>query len=95
MAYEASRVGGSREKALGHYQRALALGKGKSPSIWLAWAERVSVLEQNRREFEDLIERALAFDVEAHPSNRLLNLLAQRRGRWLRGNVDELFLEGN
>ncbi len=94
MAYEASRVGGSRDKALRHYERALALGRAKSPSIWLGWAERVSVLEQNRREFEDLIERSLAFDVEAHPENRLLNLLAQRRARWLKGNADELFLEG-
>jgi predicted anti-sigma-YlaC factor YlaD len=94
MAYEASRVGGSRDKALRHYERALALGSAKSPSIWLGWAERVSVLEQNRREFEDLIERSLAFDVEAHPENRLLNLLAQRRARWLKGNADDLFLEG-
>jgi predicted anti-sigma-YlaC factor YlaD len=94
MAYEASRVGGSRDKALRHYERALALGSAKSPSIWLGWAERVSVLEQNRREFEDLIERSLAFDVEAHPENRLLNLLAQRRARWLKGNTAELFLEG-
>jgi hypothetical protein len=94
MAYEASRVGGSRDKALRHYERALALGRAKSPSIWLGWAERVSVLEQNRREFEDLIERSLAFDVEAHPDNRLLNLLAQRRARWLKGNAAELFLEG-
>ena len=95
MAYEASRVGGSRDKALLHYQRALALGRAKSPSIWLGWAERVSVLEQNRREFEELVERSLAFDVEAHPENRLLNLLAQRRARWLKGSADELFLEGN
>ena len=94
MAYEASRVGGSRDKALRHYERALALGSAKSPSIWLGWAERVSVHEQNRREFEDLIDRSLAFDVEAHPENRLLNLLAQRRARWLKGNADELFLEG-
>ncbi|HJS75459.1 MAG TPA: TRAP transporter TatT component family protein, partial [Vicinamibacteria bacterium] len=39
--------------------------------------------------------RSLAFDVDAHPENRLLNLLAQRRARWLMGNADELFLEGN
>jgi len=95
MAYESSRTGGSRDKALLHYERALALGRAKSPSIWLGWAERVSVLEQNRREFEELVERSLAFDVEAHPENRLLNLLAQRRARWLKGNADELFLEGN
>ncbi len=95
MSYEASRIGGSREKALQHYERALALGSAKSPSIWTGWAERISVQEQNRREFEDLVDRSLAFDVEAHPANRLLNLLAQRRARWLQSIADELFLEGN
>jgi predicted anti-sigma-YlaC factor YlaD len=95
MAYEASRVGGSRDKAREHYERALALGRAKSPSIWLGWAERISVQDQNRSEFDELVERSLAFDVDAHPENRLLNLLAQRRARWLQGNADELFLEGN
>lgn len=95
LAYEASRVGGSRQKAREHYERALVLGSAKSPSIWISWAERVSVQEQNRREFEELVGRSLEFDVDAHPENRLLNLLAQRRARWLRATVDELFLEGN
>jgi hypothetical protein len=95
MAYEASRIGGSRDKARRHYERALALGAAKSPSIWLGWAERVSVQEQNRSEFEELIANSLAFEVDDHPQNRLLNLLAQRRARWLLGNADELFLEGN
>ncbi|HJS72923.1 MAG TPA: TRAP transporter TatT component family protein, partial [Vicinamibacteria bacterium] len=49
MAYEASRIGGSRDEARRHYERALDLGPAKSPSIWLGWAERVSVQEQNRR----------------------------------------------
>jgi predicted anti-sigma-YlaC factor YlaD len=94
MAYEASRVGGSRDKALMHYERALSLGTAKRPSIWLGWAERVSVIEQNRSEFDRLIEQSLAFEVEAHPENRLLNLLAQRRAQWLKANAVELFLEG-
>ncbi|MGH9392457.1 MAG: TRAP transporter TatT component family protein, partial [Vicinamibacteria bacterium] len=43
MDYEASRIGGSREVARRHYERALVLGSRKSPSVWLGWAERVSV----------------------------------------------------
>lgn len=95
FAYEAGRPSGSKEKARQHYQRALELGDGKHPSIWLSWAEGVSVKEQNRAEFEELLERVLAFDVEEYPDNRLLNLLAQRRARWLETSIDELFLEGN
>jgi tetratricopeptide (TPR) repeat protein len=95
VAYEAGRVGGSKDRAREHYTRALELGPGKRPSIWLGWAEGFSVKEQNRAEFLELVERALAFDVGTHPENRLLNLLAQRRALWLRTRVDELFLEGN
>ena len=93
FAYEAGRVGGDLEKARRHYDRALELGPGKKPSIWLSWAESVSVAEQNRQEFLELVDNALAFDTTSHPENRLLNILAQRRARWLKATVDELFLE--
>jgi predicted anti-sigma-YlaC factor YlaD len=94
-SYEASRVGGSIELAREHYERALELGPGKHPSIWLSWAETVSVSQQNRVEFLDLVDRTIAFDVERYPDKRLLNVLAQRRARWLRERVDELFLDGD
>jgi predicted anti-sigma-YlaC factor YlaD len=38
------------------------------------------------------MERALAVNPDSRPSNRLANLLAQRRARWLLGRIDELFL---
>lgn len=93
MAYEAGRVGGSIDAAREHYERALTLGPGKRPSIWLNWAESISVSEQDREGFLDLVAKALAFDVSAHPENQLLNVLAQRRARWLQRSVDEFFLE--
>ena len=93
FSYEAGRLGGDMEKARMHYDRALALGPSKKPSIWLSWAESVSVAQQNRSEFLELVEKVLEFDVSAYPENRLLNILAQRRARWLQDTVDELFLE--
>lgn len=93
FAYEAGRVAGDLEKARTHYERALALGPSKQPSIWLSWAESVCVAEQDRTEFLALVVRALEFDVDAHPENRLLNILAKRRARWLHDTVDDLFLE--
>jgi predicted anti-sigma-YlaC factor YlaD len=60
----------------------------------LSWAENISVSEQNRTEFIELLDKVLSFDVDSQPQNRLLNILAQRRARWLQGRVDELFLEG-
>ena len=93
FSYEAGRLGGDMEKARMHYDRALALGPSKKPSIWLSWAESVSVAQQTRSEFLELVEQVLEFDVSAYPENRLLNILAQRRARWLQDTVDELFLE--
>ena len=48
---------------------------------------------QNRAEFEQLLEQALAFNVDAHPPTRLANLVAQRRARVLLSRVDNFFLE--
>jgi predicted anti-sigma-YlaC factor YlaD len=94
LSYEASRAGGSKEAARKHYERALELGEGKPCSIWLSWAETISVDEQNRQEFVELLDKVISFDVDAHHEHRLLNILSQRRARWLRGRIDELFLEG-
>ena len=94
FSYEAGRVGGSIEKARRHYERALELSGARRCSIWLSWAEAVSVANQDRAEFDELLERVLAFDVDSYPEGRLFNILAQRRARWLMSRTDELFLQG-
>ena len=38
------------------------------------------------------LEKALAVDVDADP-DRLANVIAQRRARWLLKNMDQLFLD--
>lgn len=78
-----------------HYTRALDLSQGRSASVHLAYAEAVSVPLQNGAEFRELIEKALAVDPDATPSNRLVNLLAHRRAHWLAGRFDRLILESD
>lgn len=92
VSYESQRVGGSAETARQHYKRALELSGGNRIGLWLSWAENISVPEQNREEFVRLLDQVLAFDIDSHPETRLLSILAQRRARWLRDNVDEFFL---
>lgn len=94
LAYEASRVGGSLTQARVHYDRALELGEGKQPAIWLSWAENVSLERQDRQQFVGLLEQVLAFDVNRHPDYRLFNTFAQRRAQAFLDRIDELFLEG-
>ncbi len=97
IAFEGGRseaMGGSTERARRHFERAMELSGGKKVSPLVTLAESVSVREQNRKEFLDLLDRALAFDVRGGaPEFRLANLVAQRRARWLKGRVDDLFLE--
>ena len=75
-----------------HYDRAVELSRGKSGSIHLAYAEAVSVPLQNAVEFHELIQRALDVNPDDEPGTRLVNLLAQRRARWLAARADQLFL---
>jgi hypothetical protein len=39
-----------------------------------------------------LLNKALAIDVDAHPENRLSNMVMQRRARWLLARKDDLIL---
>ena len=43
-------------------------------------------------EFKELLNRALAINPDAKPEWRLVNLVMQRRARWLLSRTDELFL---
>ncbi len=84
--------GGGLEKAKPHYDRALTLSEGKQAGIYLTWAENFSVLNQNRDEFIDYCQKALAVDLEKAPAYRLSNTLMQQRAAWLLGRVDDLIL---
>ena len=53
----------------------------------------VCVGAQNRAEFEEMLEKALAVDPDAVPELRLANTVSQRRAAWLLARADELFLE--
>jgi len=76
-----------------HYDRALALSQGKRASLFVTWAESVSIQRQNRPEFKAMLERALAVDIEASPNMRLSNQIALRRAHWLLDRTDKLFLD--
>lgn len=76
-----------------HYQRALELSGGKRGGLHVALAQALAVPQQNRAEFTSLLNKALAVDPDENVEYRLVNLLAQRRARWLLERVDELFFE--
>ena len=96
ITYEMSRTGGTHDpvaKAREHFERAVKLSNGQMAGPMVALAESVSVQTQNVSEFKSLLERALAINPDARPESRLVNLVMQRRARWLLSRTDDLFLK--
>jgi predicted anti-sigma-YlaC factor YlaD len=75
-----------------HYRRALELSAGRRASLFVTYAESSAVPRQDREAFVELLRQALAIDVDAYPSDRLVNVIAQQRAEWLMQHIDELFL---
>lgn len=87
-------AGGSIEKAREHFERAKALSGGQRLSPFVSYAEGVSLAEQKKKEFEQLLNDVVSADVaKLAPEQRLANVLAQKRARWLLSRVDQLFIE--
>ena len=96
VAYEGGRAGaagGSVERAREELAKALELAKGRRAAPYVAFAESVSIGEQNRKEFTEMLDDALAVNVDAAREYRLANIVAERRARWLLSRIDDLFLE--
>lgn len=95
ISYEMSRSGASGDpaaRARRQFDRAVALSGGKDASPYVALAEAVTIQKQNVKEFESLLNQALAIDPEATPDKRLVNAIMQQRARWLLSRKSELFL---
>lgn len=76
-----------------HFDRAKELSGGRRASLFVTYAEAVSVRTQDAVEFRALLGEALGIDPDAHERLRLTNLISQRRARWLMSRIEELFLD--
>lgn len=86
-------MGGSPARARKHFDRAIELSEGLRATPYVLVAENLSVAKQDRADFEDLLQKALAVDPDRIPRSRLETLLIQRRARELLAQGDDLFFE--
>jgi len=86
-------MGGSAERARGHFARAVELSGDHRAGPYVTLAQSVSVMKQDRAEFRRLLERALAMDADHDPSQRLATIVLQRKARALLERQDEFFLD--
>jgi predicted anti-sigma-YlaC factor YlaD len=94
ITYEMARLNAKTDKvdrARQHYERAVTLGGGKQAGPLVGYAENVMVVQKNKVEFQSLLNQAVKLDLNLSPDNRQLNLVMQRRARWLLSRTDKLF----
>jgi len=96
ISYEPSRPGAARDleqRIRPHFDRVVELTSGQMAGPYVDYAESVSIAGQNRAEFESMLQKALVVDPDARPEWRLVNVIMQRRARWLLSREDDLFLD--
>ncbi|MDR1507390.1 MAG: TRAP transporter TatT component family protein [Treponema sp.] len=86
-------MGGDMEKAEFHYKKALEKSKGLSAAPYVSYAKSVAVPAQDYERFKFCLENALAIDVEKESANRLVNIVSQRKARYLLDNAGDFFAE--
>ncbi|MCJ7627018.1 MAG: TRAP transporter TatT component family protein [Longimicrobiales bacterium] len=86
-----AQLGGSHEKTLEHFAKAMEENGGMSIGPLVSLAESVHQPRQDREAFVQILNEALAFDPNDYPETRLTNILAQEHAAWLLSRTDELF----
>lgn len=96
ITYEMSRLNPKPDRlaiAKAHFERNLELAKGHQAAPYVTYAESVLVFEKDKAGFQQMLRTALKIDVNTWPEHRQLNLVMQRRARWLLSRTDKLFPE--
>jgi predicted anti-sigma-YlaC factor YlaD len=86
-------MGGDISKVEIHFERALEKSAGLSAGTYVAYAQAVCIPAQNYDKFKEMLDKALAIDVDANPSNRLVNIISQRKARFLLASAGRFFID--
>jgi predicted anti-sigma-YlaC factor YlaD len=85
-------MGGDPQKAREYFQKAVAASGSRDTTPFLSLAVTVSQNDQNAAEFKSLLQKVLDFDPDSAPEFRLINILNQRKARWLLEHIEDFFL---
>jgi predicted anti-sigma-YlaC factor YlaD len=86
-------MGGNKSLVETHYQRSREKSGGRLAGPYVSYATAVSIPAQDYATFKACLEAALALDPNADPANRLVNILAQRKARYLLDNAGLYFVD--
>jgi len=86
-------MGGNKEKAIIHFQRALEKSKGQSAGPYVSYAQTIAVGNQNYEDFKINLEKALEIDPDKDRNNTLINVINQKKARYLLQKAPDLFAD--
>jgi len=84
-------MGGDPSRVETYFERAVEKSGGNSAGVYVSYAQSICIPSQNYDKFREMLESALSIDVNAIPSNRLVNIISQRKARYLLANAPQFF----
>ena len=79
-------LGGDIELAKEHFKKAQEKTDGNSVSAYVSYVQAICIPEQDYDTFRDYLEKALDINPDDNPSTRLVNIITQKKARWLLDN---------
>jgi predicted anti-sigma-YlaC factor YlaD len=86
-------MGGDKSKVDGFFQKALEKTGGLSAGPYVSYAQAVCVPAQDYETFKKYLETALTIDADADGGNRLVNIINQRKARYLLDHASYYFID--
>ena len=77
--------------AQNYFKKAVEASDGQDLSPYISYAENIAVSSQNKKEFTNMLYKALNIDIYANPELTLTNYISRKRANWLLDNIDEFF----
>ena len=80
-----------KEKVKFYFEEAVRLSNGTDAGTFVAYAESVSIKNQDKNEFIQLLNKAVEITSTDDEEINLQNIIARNRAKWLLLRTDELF----
>ena len=84
--------GGDYDRGIECYEKALKASGGKSPGIYITYAQSVCKPAGDRDGFIESLNKALAINPDDEPESRLMCVLNQQKAQYLLDHVDDYFV---
>jgi len=84
-------LGGDKAKAKTHFKQELEKTRGLQAGPYVSYVNAICIPAQDYDGFKENLQKALAINPDDDPSNRLINILSQRKARFMLDNAYKYF----